>query len=236
MSPILSPMTKSSREHLGPWRWSKCSAAKIRQSFNIGRGNCLYKRQVMVRNLMPIVVEKTPPENPVTDNISEHKQCQLIFGKGTKKYEKTVLFQSYGKDLEKIGYTPCAFFFDSPFSNFCQKKAPCQKKGTTSKKGIFGTKFVISVKKRHSKKTFLVTNLSPICQSFIENYMTIKKRISDQFVSLCTKDCLFYFLFFCQFFDKCWCLFFYFLAKFFTKLRKGVVKVPFLRSQWKNSM
>ena len=80
MSPILSPMTKSLRTHLGPWRWSKCSAAKIKQSFKSGRGNCLYKRQsVMVRSLMPIMVEKKPPE-PALKPVSENEQCQLIFG------------------------------------------------------------------------------------------------------------------------------------------------------------
>ena len=81
MSPILSPMTKSMRTHLGPWRWSKCSAVKIKQSFNNGRGNCLFKRQsVMVRSLMPIIVEKKIPD-PIKI-ISEDEQCQLIFGKG----------------------------------------------------------------------------------------------------------------------------------------------------------
>ena len=98
MSPILSPLHKPSRLHLGPWRWSKCSAMKIKQSLGAGRGNCLYKTRlrsqnrdrsqgntvVNVRSVVPIMIERhQEPELPIsTAVLSEHKQCQLIFGRG----------------------------------------------------------------------------------------------------------------------------------------------------------
>ena len=136
---------------------------------------------------------------------------------------------------------PLCLIFDSPFSNFCQKKGTLSKKRHRVKKKAFleqnlwflSKKGTLS-KKRHPKKTFLVTNLSSICQSFIENYMTIKKGFPIKICFPLYKRLLFYCLFllsvFLSFFCPFWCPFFYFLPKFFTKLRKGVVKVPFLRS------
>ena len=71
---------------------------KIKQSLGAGRGNCLYKTRlrsqnrdrsqgntvVNVRSVVPIMIERhQEPEHPIsTAVLSEHKQCQLIFGRG----------------------------------------------------------------------------------------------------------------------------------------------------------
>ena len=111
MSPILSPLHKPSRLHLGPWRWSKCSAMKIKQSLGAGRGNCLYKTRlrsqnrdrsqgntvVNVRSVVPIMIERhQEPEIPVsTAVLSEHKQCQLIFGRGKNQGKNYFFFEIF---------------------------------------------------------------------------------------------------------------------------------------------
>ena len=93
MSPILQPMHRpdTTGNRLGPWRWSQCSATKIRHSMDLGRGDCLnkrYNRHVsMMRSVNPVPrfvnrLNEIEPTDLTIEILTEHQQCQLIFGKG----------------------------------------------------------------------------------------------------------------------------------------------------------
>ena len=67
---------------LGPWTWTKCSAVKIGELMDRGRGNCLLRRKGL-RSAVPITVERQPDRifHSAEGDVGPHQQCQLVFGK-----------------------------------------------------------------------------------------------------------------------------------------------------------
>jgi len=68
---------------LGPWTWTRCSAVKVAELMNQGRGNCMLRSRFMQRSVQPIMVERDPDRlfDSTKGDINPHQQCQLVFGK-----------------------------------------------------------------------------------------------------------------------------------------------------------
>nr|CAD7201811.1 unnamed protein product [Timema douglasi] len=73
-------MSRMLDNNTNPWVWSKCSTHYLTEFLETGRGDCLLDKPYK-----DLVAEDGPPSNTLPgENFTEDRQCELVFGPGSK--------------------------------------------------------------------------------------------------------------------------------------------------------